>query len=158
MSFYGSYSWIGLTLAIRGCNDIVIKIVENRQDELPRKLKYSRSKLEPPIQEQMMLFPTDNKSREKMADMVEAIEYCRLKNQHSGFHFPKSKYAQYEMIGFVREISDAEWEPQIAKMKRIAGGEVPEAEECLNLIAFLDKIERRAMYRHDRESHGGGCF
>jgi hypothetical protein len=159
MCHYRGYSWITLSGAVRRCTDVVIKIVDERMAEPPRAVTYRRSKLEPPTGEQMLLFPVEQKSREHIADFIEAIERCLTKNnRNTSLRYPKADYAGYELFGFVRRWPDEEWEPQLAKLTRIANGEIPTEEECLTLISFLDKVESRALGEWQNQSRGGGCF
>jgi hypothetical protein len=154
------YSWLGLSLAIRACTDEVIKIVENRDDAPPPKKRRHRRRSadQEPLGPQMLLFPVDKKSRENFAEMVEAVECCLKKNSHSGKPLPEADYFRYELFDFVRQWKDKEWEPQLAKMKRIAAGEIPDDEECLNLIAFLDRVEEHANSNWHNQNRHGGCF
>jgi hypothetical protein len=154
------YSWLGLALAIRACTDEVIKIVENRDDAKPKKRRHRHRSADnnEPFGPQMLLFPVDKKAREKFAEFVETVECCLMKNNHSGLRLPKADYYGYEMFDFIRGWKDEEWEPQLAKMKRIADGEIPNDEECLNLISFLDKVERHADANWHHQNRGGGCF
>jgi hypothetical protein len=153
------YSWLGLSLAIRACTDEVIKIVENHDDVMPKRHRHrKRSADQEPLGPQMLLFPVDKEAREKFAEMVETVSICLMKNSHSGLRLPKASYYGYEMFDFVRRWEDKEWEPQLAKMQKIADGEIPGDEECLDLIAFLDKVEMHAMSNWQHQSRGGGCF
>ena len=155
-----SYSWLGLSLAIRVCTDGVISIVENRADATPKKRRHRNRSADnnEPFGPQMLLFPVDREARAKFAEFVETVECCLMKNNHSGFRLPKADYYGYEMFDFVRGWADSDWEPQLAKMSRIAAGEIPTDEECLNLISFLDKMEMHAMANWHHQSCGGGCF
>lgn len=153
------YSWLGLSLAIRACTDEVIKIVENHDDATPKKRRHRRrSADQEALGPQMLLFPVDKEARGKFAEFVEAVTICLMKNKRSGLRLPKANYYGYEMFDFVRGWKDSEWEPQLAKMNKIAAGELPSDEECLNLISFLDKVEMHAEGNWHNQNRGGGCF
>lgn len=154
------YSWLGLSLAVRACTDEVIKIVENRNDAPPPKKRRhrSRSANQEPLGAQMLLFPVDKKARKEISDMVGAVECCLKKNSHSGKRLPTVDYFGYEMFDFVRSWKDKEWEPHLAKMNKIAAGEIPSDEDCLSLIAFLDEVEMQANSNWHHQNRRGGCF
>lgn len=153
------YSWLGLSLAIRACTNGVIKIVDNRDALAPKKRKHRRRSADrKPPGPQMLLFPVDKKSRENFAEMVETVEHCLEKNSRSEWKLPKADYYGYEMFDFVRSWKDEEWEPQLVKMKKVAAGEIPNDEECLNLIEFLDEVEMHALANWENQNRHGGCF